>query len=455
MIRRILFLLILLSAVLVANHAWAQGYGVYEHSACVAGRGGATVASPCGDGSSIYFNPAGIVLTPGQIVGGSLTVINPRGDFTNSTTGVVSPLNIKYFPVPAAFYKTNFASDKMSVGFGFFAPYGLTTDWPETSEGRYLGYKSVVQSLYMQPTFAYKVNEMFSVGFGVDVTRTSVELNQRLDLYPVPITGTPFTFGTLPIGAAPKGTDFANVQLKGHAWSAGINVGVIVKPTPKFSLGARYMSPQTVSISNGTVDYTQIPTNLSSPLLPKPFDQLLAPNFAAGGKLSDQGATTSLPLPDQFVAGVAIQATPKLLALVDYQFVHWAKFQSLVINQSIAGTTETIEQYRNTNGIRFGVDYALNPATNIRGGLLFHSGAAPDQTVTPLLPEGKRAEFSGGIGQKFGKARIDAYYMYLHQADRAGRTVGPPSGVPPTTALNNGTYSFMSHLFGVSLAYAF
>jgi hypothetical protein len=39
--------------------------------------------------------------------------------------------------------------------------------------------------------------------------------------------------------------------------------------------------------------------------------------------------------------------------------------------------------------------------------------------------------------------------MYLHQADRAGRTV------PPTVALTNGTYAFMSNLFGVTLAFGF
>jgi long-subunit fatty acid transport protein len=76
--------------------------------------------------------------------------------------------------------------------------------------------------------------------------------------------------------------------------------------------------------------------------------------------------------------------------------------------------------------------------------------------VTPNLPEGSRAELSVGFGRKFsGKARIDAYYMYLHQGDRAGRTVGPASGVAPTVALNNGTYSFMSNLFGVTFSVGF
>ncbi len=461
MIRRTHLYLVVLALLLISTTAWAQGYGVWEQSACVMGRGGAAVAAPCPDASSIFFNPAGIAATPGQVLSVGATIINPRGHFTNSTTNAQSPLSVRYFPVPNVFYKGTLAGDRVAVGFGFFAPYGLTTDWPTTSEGRFLGYKSVVQSIYLQPTVAFKPSDKFMVGFGVDITRTAVELNQRLDLSTIPITGTPYTFGTLPVGPVPRGTDFANVQLKGHAWHAGVHIGAIVKPTDKVSVGGRWLGRQTVSINNGTVAYTQINTNLTtSPLLGpvlggKSIDALVSPNFGTGGRLSAQTATTSIPLPDQVVLGVAVQATPKLLAEVDYQFVRWSMFNQLVVTQSIAGTNTTIENYQNTNGIRLGIEYAATPATTVRAGADFHGGAAPPETVTPLLPDGKRAEFSGGIGHNFGRARIDAYYMYLHQSDRPGRTVGPPSGVAPTTALNNGVYTFMSHLFGVTLAFGF
>ncbi len=433
----------------------AQGYGIWEQSACVIGRGGATVASPCPDASSIYFNPAGIVLLPGQIASGGVTVINPRGHFTNSGTGSVSDLNVKYYPVPNVYYKRNFAGDNAAAGVGLFAPYGLTTDWPVTAEGRFLGYKSLVHAIYIQPTVAVKLNDMVSVGGGIDITRTSLELRQRLDLSVQKVPGTPFTFGTLPLGAVPAGTDFADVDLTGDAWHVGVNLGVIAKPSKTVSVGARYMSGQTVDVTNGAVAYTQIPTNRTSPLLPAPIDTLVAASFQPGGPLSNQSATASVPLPDQFVAGVAVQATPKVLALVDYQFIRWSKFQSLVITQALAGVSTVVENYRNTNGVRFGVEYAVNPDTEIRAGVDLHGAGAPPETVTPNLPEGSRQEIAAGFGRKFGRSRIDAYYMYLRQGDRAGRTVGPPSGVAPTTALNNGTFSFMSHLFGVTFAVGF
>ncbi len=40
--------------------ASGQGFGIYEHGACVMARGAAGVAAPCEDGSAIYVNPAGM-----------------------------------------------------------------------------------------------------------------------------------------------------------------------------------------------------------------------------------------------------------------------------------------------------------------------------------------------------------------------------------------------------------
>jgi long-subunit fatty acid transport protein len=33
------------------------------------------------------------------------------------------------------------------IGAGIFVPYGLTSDWPSTSDARFLGYMSSVRSI--------------------------------------------------------------------------------------------------------------------------------------------------------------------------------------------------------------------------------------------------------------------------------------------------------------------
>lgn len=128
-----LCLLAVVLCVAGAGTASAQGFGVYEQGACMMGRGGAGVADPCLDGSGIFFNPAALSVEATQItIGGA--VINPGGHFTDTSGGTlngrVSTLNNKYYPVPNIYMSKPFAG-RYAFGVGVFAPYGLTTDWPE------------------------------------------------------------------------------------------------------------------------------------------------------------------------------------------------------------------------------------------------------------------------------------------------------------------------------------
>jgi long-chain fatty acid transport protein len=54
---------------------------------------------------------------------------------------------------------------RAAFGVGLFAPYGLTTDWPTDSEGRFLGYKNVAESV--QPTLAWRVHGRVAIGAGL------------------------------------------------------------------------------------------------------------------------------------------------------------------------------------------------------------------------------------------------------------------------------------------------
>jgi long-chain fatty acid transport protein len=439
------------------RQAWAQGYGVYEQGACAIGRGGASVALPCPDGSSVFFNPAGIAFVPGTTVSLGAAAIKPTGDFTNDTTGKVSPLNKRTYPVPNVYFAQGIGK-AVTAGVGVFAPYGLTTDWPDNSEGRFLGYKSKLQGVYVQPTVAFKLSENLAVGVGVDLTYLNVELRQRVDLSVQQVMpGVPFSA----IGV-PAGTDFADVQLKGNRWHTGYHVGLQAK-AGRASFGFRYLSGQEVKITNGKLNTTQIKTNLVTaiplPGIPvgTPYDLIVASQFGDGKPLeSGQGGQTTLPLPAQVVVGTAIQATPKLVVLFDYQFTQWSKFETLTIEKENSTTpTVTYEDYVNTNGYRFGAEYAVNPSFVVRGGFVFNTAGAPDQTVTPNLPEGKRYWPTMGLSARLSNAvHLDAFYLYLYQPDRAGRSTD--GGLArPTAAVNNGMYHFRGNLFGAALVFRF
>jgi long-chain fatty acid transport protein len=432
-----------------AARADAQGYGLYEQGTCQMGRAGAGVASPCDDGSAVFFNPAGLASAATPVVSGGLTGIAPRGTFTNTSTGLVSTLNDRTFPAPTV-YVAFPLGPRFAIGGGLFAPYGLTTDWPASSEGRYLGYYSSLKSIYVQPTAAIKLSRRVFVGAGLDITHSSADLRQRVDLATQPIAGTPFTFGAIGV---PVGTDFADVKLTGSATHLGGHVGVLMQASDRVSFGARYLFRQTVSIDNGVLDSTQVPTNLTlrvplGPTLPAgtPIDPIVARAFAPGGALADQGASTSVPLPDQFVAGVAYKLTPQLLLLADYQYTHWAMFDVLTVTPQTGAPQVTQQQYGDTHGVRVGAEYAAKPLI-VRAGFDAHNAAAPDQSVTPRLPEAARWELAAGVGVPAARAvRVDFSYMFVHQSDRDGR-----SGELP----NNGVYQYHANLISAQVVIRF
>src|SRR5512134_182845 len=131
----------------------AQGFGVYEHGTCTMGRAGVAAASPCNDGSAIFFSPAGLANITGTKISAGSTLILPSGSFTRDLTGLVTDAPAQHYLVPNV-YLARAMSEKVAVGFGVFAPYGLGTKWPSdrSFEGRFLGYQTDLKSIYFQPT---------------------------------------------------------------------------------------------------------------------------------------------------------------------------------------------------------------------------------------------------------------------------------------------------------------
>src|SRR5260370_33759968 len=64
----------------------AQGFGIYELGSCGMARAGTGVATPCPDGSAIFFNPAGLAGLTGLHVDGRATLIKALGNLIADPT---------------------------------------------------------------------------------------------------------------------------------------------------------------------------------------------------------------------------------------------------------------------------------------------------------------------------------------------------------------------------------
>jgi long-chain fatty acid transport protein len=456
----------------------AQGFGIYEQGTCAMGRAGTGVAAPCADGSAIFFSPAGLAGLQGGRATIGVTLLDVQGGFTDDIFQQTTKLDDPLLAIPQV-YVAYGLTPKLGVGIGLFAPYGLETQWPLTFDGRFAGYKNILKSVYIQPTVAYQVTPWLSLGGGFDVVLGKVELNQRLDLAqaPVPLAGVPLGTTFAQFGIAP-GTDFADGHLEATKTTVAGHFGAIFKVNDQLSFGARYLTQARFDYS-GTASFKRVATNLLIPAnitvgaltIPAgfPVDTLLggAPTSGgldlfnpATGVFRSQPVTTTIRNPAQMALGVAYKVANGWTLLGDYQYTWWNSFSQLVVTfpQDASGVlSRTLyENYKNTSGFRLAAEWARDAKWTFRGGYLYHQGAAPAETVTPLLPEGDRNEFTGGVTVKLSKGLTgDLAYQYIKQNDRRGRTREPIFNQVPTTGLNNGLYTFHAHLFGVSLGYAF
>jgi long-chain fatty acid transport protein len=446
-------LLVVAVALLVAPiRVSAQGFGIYELSACAMARGAAGVAQPCDDGSAIAVNPAAIAGHEGITFGSGGLLVFGTGSFTSDdSTRTSLERTVALAPYGYFAYGVN---SRLAVGIGGYAPYGLSVAWPLEFEGRFVSFDSTLKTLYLQPTVAYALTSALSVGGGATIARSSVELNRREDLATVPLGATGLSFGAL----VNDGTDFATTQLSASgATGVGFNVGMRLQINDRMQVGAKYLSAITLSYEG---EATFAPTSGSivvtkaNPLgLPigTPLDPLVGQVLS---NLPNQQARTELEMPAQFVVGLALRPTAPLTIFADYQWVGWSVFDTVTLDFANASTPDEqlVQDYRDTGALRLGVEYALSPGLQLRSGYAYTQAAAPDQTVTPLLPEAQRDHLMVGAGWTFRpRMTLDVAYHFVAHADRRGRVVNRPPG--SNVDLNSGVYRSRGDLLGITLTY--
>jgi long-chain fatty acid transport protein len=296
------------------------------------------------------------------------------------------------------------------------------------------------------------------VGGGPIIAHSTVELIQGIDLSTVQTPAGP-TFGQLGIA---KHTEFARASLKGSAMAYGFTLGIHGNLTPTWQMGARLLSQVTFDYDDADATFTPVNTGLVL-AANNPFgapagttvDALLAGQFATGGPLTSQKVQTQIQHPAQVQAGFAYTGFERTTLSLDYAYVGWKSFQNLPVNfKGDAPSRVLVEEYNNTSGIRFGVEHKLLNGAALRAGLAGTTSAAPDQTVTPLLPEQDRGYgMLGGGLPIMGGLTLDAAYMHVFTSGRRGRLDerAPGSTDAQAIALNSGFYSLSANIFSLSL----
>lgn len=437
----------------------AQGFGLNEIGTCAVARASATTGAPCNDASSIFWQPAFGTRLEGLQVYVGLAAIALGGDFTADRTLRVDEADVPTEFPPHLFVNWKSPARRYALGLGVYVPYGLTSQWKQDFPGRFTAQRASLATLYIQPTISIDITKNWAIGGGPVFGHSTVELKQSLDLSQQRVGTTPFTFASL--GIAP-GTEFARASLEGDAMGYGFHVGVHGKVGERWQVGGRFISSMEFLYEEADATFEQVATGLVIPDgtvfgVPNgtPYDAVLATGFTGTGALTAQQVETKITHPGQAQVGVGFRAPSGTLLSADYSYIIWSKFDELPVTflgPASGSSRRLIEDYDNSSSVKFGVEHAFAGLAIVRGGISWVETPAPDETVTPLLPDQDRLNYAIGLGIPLTtRFDVDASYLKVDTEGRRGRIAERTSYSQTADQLNSGFYRLNANIFSLSI----
>ncbi len=439
------------------SNVFAAGFAISEQSVKGLGSAFSGGAASADDASTVWYNPAGMTRFSGTHISAALHGIFPNADYTDTgsilnpglTGGTPVPLTGKNFDsaknaIVPNFYMTHSINDRISVGFGMNAPFGLVTDHDGDWIGRYHALRSDVATVNLNPSVAFKVNDRFSVGIGFSAQYIDVKLSQSVDMSAACLSAA--SKGLVPLstcaglGLTTPGNPATDAQsrLEGSDWSFGYNIGFLFEPMEGTRFGLHYRSHIKHNL-DGAVEFFH-----SSPA---------TAGFAAAAGLVNQPASAGLDLPESVSVSGFHQINSRWSVQGDITWMKWNRFNELAITFANGRDSVTPEQWDNTLRYAVGTTFAMNDKFTLRGGIAFDETPIPNKELrTPRIADQDRIWVAiGGTYHVSDTISLDLGYTHIFVDDPQ---IDYVSNFPSTphfedSSLLKGTYDASVDIFSV------
>lgn len=371
-----------------AGSASAAGFQLQNQNGAgtsVAYAGAAAVAE---DASTIFFNPAGMTyLGQGHSMSAGGTILSRSVKFSNTGTTpmpVINPLTGAptgaFHPVgsnggngggtsviPAGFYSYAL-SPALRFGIGVTATYGSETEYDSDFAGRFSGRYTSIHQININPSLAYRVNDMLSLGLGINFAKNEIEFRQN----------TPFV-------GAPQGI------LKGDDTAVGYNLGAMFQVSPTTRVGLSYRSAMKFKLE-GTQKVDALGVN--------------------------RNIRAELETPDNFSLAINQRLNDRWEMLGDITWTGWSSVQQLIPLDATAGVRVAAPLRYNFNDsyrVGLGAKYQYNDALNLRFGVAFDESPVPNaESRTMTVPDSDRTWLSLGARYSLSKtSSLDVGYAHI------------------------------------------
>ena len=420
----------------LAGTAYAGGFGIPEIGVRRTAMG-AVIGRP-DDPSSLYHNPAGLVLEDDWTVyiSAGAALLNTQfelapWDQSNRFLGVspgpdgyygaVKPT--RAFGVIPMIAVAGPLTDRIHVGAAAFVANATGAAFAPDAVTRYHlidGYVIAPQAVIGG---AYKLRD--DISFGATVGVVNVRVHGESDVYPI-VDGADLSSIT---GTAPR------LVLDGSGWAPTWSVGAFGQPHPRLTWGAAII---------GRVDAT-----MKGPVQITYSQDAEAP----GDMLIGQQTTTQL-LPWTFQAGANYDVTPNVEIGAEFRYWLYRQFKDQrtdIVGIFLIRELDTVKDYHDswepTGGVRVH-DLPGIPKLDLMMGAQYDHSPAPPETITLNAPSFSHYGLHSGLRYSFGRYRVGASYIhYWYEVPTiTDSTTSPPSNIRGTGSNNIFTLSVEAHL---------
>lgn len=412
--------------------AQAAGFLLFEQTGRGLGSAYAGEGAIASDPTTVYFNPAGMVLLPGTQFATSGFGVYTRSHFTNRGSRF-SPV-VGGGPIPGdeggngggfallpTFFLTHQFHERVSAGIGMSAPFGLETDWPRGWVGRYHARLSRLQTININPSIAVKLTDWVSLGAGANAEWASATLANNIDMgtlcqQRIGATGLPPSVCVNPLGLQPGKVD-GYVRVQGNDWSAGWNIGLLFTPRPGTRIGLTYRSRIEHNLT-GDADFR----------IPKKAAILREQS----GALIDTAASAAATLPDRASISLFQALRSDLHFLADITWTNWSLFDELVIQFANPKQPNTVQPENWKDSLRYslGLVWTIDPMWTVRGGFAYDESPIRERVdLTPRIPDADRYWLAIGFGiRPTSRIRVDLSYAHIFSPQVSTRNLDPTTG---------------------------
>lgn len=408
-----------------STSGWSAGFQLFEQG--VSGLGNAFAGSAAAeDATTVFWNPAGMSFLPEghDHFSGGAHLLRTSAEFNKDsattaggralTGGNGGDAGGNNF-LPNLFYAHRFGNG-LAIGLGISPQFGLKTEYAEDWVGRYQATKSELTTITVNPSISFAPTEWLAIGGGINILKADANLENKINFGTLISVQNPANGATLiPAGQLSQGAD-GSAKISGDDLAYGFNIGAMFKIGQATKVGVHYRSKIKVKV-DGTADFTA-PTAVNG--IPAPLAALtpvITNNAIAGfnNNFRDQNIEAEVTLPDMFSVGGHVQIDDQWALMGDVSYTRWSEFKELRVKFK-GGLPDSVtpENWDNTYKIAAGVSYKPSNRWTLRAGLAYDQQAAPDEFVTPRIPDSSRTWITLGFNVAFTpKASLDVGYAHI------------------------------------------